>query len=198
MFKNILVGMMLVIVSANAHAEIASCNDLALMNEYQHSVLIKSYKYGNSYDLGWTLAAQAWAESSAGTDLYRPEEHSGGSHGIYQSLLDNVIYREYGMRMDGDKHPTALIAPLWLVTKVFLRVQLDQEFAAKHAILELNYWQVRTKSHWQMLSAYNGGYSGIQTNTNRKNNRAANYATKVQTMIKLLKTCKSSPLYKQK
>lgn len=188
---------MALLISINARAEIQDCRVFNTMNQYQFNILSKSYQLGKPHDLGWSLAAQSWAESSAGKNIYRPEVHSGGSHGVYQSLLDNVLFREYGMRLSKDEHPEAEIAPTWLVFKTLFMIHTNQKFAAKHAILELKFWKKHTKSYWAMWASYNGGWNGAKVLDSGKpaNPRAYQYAGKIQRYIKLLQTCKKSPLY---
>lgn len=183
-----------VMFSAATYAEPNNCTVFDMMDDSQFNVLRESYEYGKPYNMGYTLAAQSWKESSAGKKLHRPDIR-GGSFGIYQSLLDNVLWREYGMHYNATD-PTEQ-APDWLVAAVKERLKVDHAFAAKHAILELQFWKVRTKSWRAMLSAYNGGYSGprFYKNGKPKNPQAQEYARRIARYVVLLRHCKDSPIY---
>lgn len=185
-------------VSAASFKE--SCNDFNLMNAKQRITLKEAYAYGLEYGYEWILPAQAWKESSAGMNLYL-KDIRGGSHGIYQSLLDNVLWREYELRLkpryDKEGNQTVFQAPQALIDDTIAMLRGSHAFAAKHAILELQFWKPRTNSEWSMLASYNGGHKGSKMKANGKPMipAAQVYAGKIQHYKKLMQTCSNSPLY---
>lgn len=176
----------LLAISSNTLAEPNNCNVFATMNENQKDTLKKSFSFGAPYGYQWILPAQAWKESSAGENLYL-KDIRGGSHGIYQSLLDNVLWREFEMRLN-PKNGEAK-APKWYVDFTKKMLYRSHAFSAKHAILELQFWKARTDTEWGMLASYNGGHKGP------KIKQAQQYANKIARYKNLLQTCESSPLY---
>lgn len=188
-----IITLMVMLLSFNLSA--ASCHTFSLMDQSQIDVIVKSYDLGKPHNFEHTLAAMSWIESSAGKNLYR-KDIRGGSWGIYQSLLDNVLWREYKMRIRST-NPKVKIAPIWMRIYIAMRLKADHKFAAKHAILELQFWEARTQSSWGMWASYNGGYNGatILKNGTPKIPAAQMYAGKMLKRIKLLTQCKGSPLY---
>lgn len=190
--KKILLVLTLLVLTPLAQAEPDSCEVFELMDQSQQMTLKDSYAYGLPYGYEWILPAQAWKESSAGKNLFL-NDIRGGSHGIYQSLLDNVLWREFEMRLDptldSNGEPTAVKAPDYIIAYTKELLYTSHAFAAKHAILELQFWKPRTGSEWSMLASYNGGYRGPTIKD------AQRYANKIGRYKQLLKTCKNSPLY---
>lgn len=187
-----LLAVLALVTSCQTVAAPVTCDVFDTMVQSQVQVLEDSYTYGLDYDYEWILPAIAWKESSAGLDTYRPDIR-GGSHGVYQALLDNVLWREFEMRLepklDDNGEPLAVKAPQIFIDWTIIQLQNNQAFAAKHAILELQFWHARSDTDWLMLTKYNGGYAGPKIND------AKVYANKVLHYRKLLKTCKKSPLY---
>ncbi len=182
-------SLLLALVATSASAGFKeTCNDFNIMNKNQRKVLVEAYELGKPYGFEWVLPAQAWKESSAGENLYL-KDIRGGSHGIYQNLLDNVLWREFEVRLN--PKPKERRAEQWQIEWSKYMLNTHHWFAAKHAILELQFWKARTRTEWSMLTGYNGGWRGAKGKI-----RAANvYAAKIQHYKRLLRDCRNSPLY---
>ena len=131
-----------------------------------------SYSFGSKYNLGWTLAAISYVESSLGK---HPINLSDPSASQYHILIKSVLRR--------NNIPNTA----WNRSRMMERLLYDKKFAAKQAIKELLYW----KAYWtqkgyigkwlwvKMVGSYNGGYySNIE------------YARKVAKAIKILRKYK--------
>ena len=131
-----------------------------------------SYSYGAKYQLGWTLAAISYVESSLGKHPINLSDPSGSQ---YHILIKSVLKRNH------------IPNTAWNRSRMMEKLLSDKKFAAKQAIAELLYW----KSYWvrkgytgkwlwvKMIGSYNGGYySNI------------NYARKIAKTIRVLKRIK--------
>ena len=131
-----------------------------------------SYTYGAKYQLGWTLAAISYKESSLGLHSINLADPSASQ---YHILLKSALKRHH------------IKDTSWNRSRMMEKLLYDRRFAAKEAIAELLYW----KAYWiqkgyigkwlwiKMVGSYNGGYySNI------------NYARKVARAIKILRKYK--------
>lgn len=131
-----------------------------------------SYNYGAKYNLGWTLAAISYVESSLGKHPINLSDPSGSQ---YHILIKSVLKR--------NNIPNTA----WNRSRMMEKLLSNKRFAAKQAIKELLYW----KAYWiqkgytgkwlwvKMVGSYNGGYySNIE------------YARKVARAIKILRRYK--------
>lgn len=176
-----------------AFAYTPTCKDFNIMNENQKQVMRDAYDFGKPYGYEWILPAQAWKESSLGEELYL-DDIRGGSHGIYQNLLDNVLWREFEVRLN--PKPNERRAQTWHIEWTKYMLNTHHWFAAKHAVLELQFWKARSKTEWSMLAAYNGGWSALKFKNGKPVNKTAHrYAAKIQRYKALMRDCKNSPLY---
>ena len=133
-----------------------------------------SYNYGKKYNLGWTLAAISYVESSLGKHPINLADPSASS---YHILIKSVLSRE--------KIPDNS----WNRSRMMEKLLSNKYFAARQAISELLFW----KAYWirqgcsgnwlwiKMVGSYNGGhYSNIE------------YAQKIAKAIKILKNIKNT------
>lgn len=121
-------------------------------------------------DWGYTLAAIAWKESSAGRALVRIEptgSYKDVSYGIYHNLLRYTAKR-------------AGCSTRSCESKVVQELMTNPVKAAWYAMAELDYWKGRYKgNHMKIWSAYN---SGSPT-------RGVKYARDISKKIKYLRRC---------
>ncbi len=131
-----------------------------------------SYNFGAKYQLGWTLAAISYKESSLGL---HPINLADPSASQYHILLKSALKRHH------------IKDTSWNRSRMMERLLYDKRFAAKEAIAELLYW----KAYWirkgysgnwlwiKMVGSYNGGYySNID------------YVRNIARIIKILKEIK--------
>lgn len=179
--------------SAKTFAYTPTCKDFNIMNNNQKQVMRDAYEFGKPYGYEWILPAQAWKESSLGEELYL-DDIRGGSHGIYQNLLDNVLWREWEVRLNPKNGEQK--AEYWQIEWTKYMLNTHHWFAAKHAVLELQFWKARSETEWSMLAAYNGGWSALKTRNGKPVNKPAHrYAAKIQLYKQLMRDCENSPLY---
>lgn len=123
------------------------CPDLSLS---QLHVLQHSYDRGVPHDLGYTLAAIALTESSAGVNLinYRTQDY-----GIYQGNVKTVCVQ------------SGVYDNPVLCNRELTRIVQDPDVAADHAIETLLWWKdyfskrKHSKAYEKMIRSYNAGFS---------------------------------------
>jgi len=152
--------------------------ELNNLTKNQQEVLIKSYKKGSYYDLGYTLAAIAWTESRLGKykinladgDRYKFK----GSYGPYHNLLNSVCARRN-------------IHTQWSASIIAQKLITDIDYASNEAIIELLYWDKywtdkKVTYKWKhIVASYNSGYKSINTKPGRE------YLELIRSKIKVLK-----------
>lgn len=184
-----LIASLLLLVTFGASAGHLTCAEFDKMDYNQKRILKKSYEFGKKEGYEHTLAAIAWKESRAGEALHR-RDIRGGSHGVFHNLLDNVLFREYGKRLSGKD-----AASPRLIRATKKRLKSDFNFAAKHAVLELQYWNERTWNLYYVWAAYNGGYNAFSTADNKRaRDKSLDYADDILRRVYLVRTCKNSPV----
>ncbi len=142
------------------------CNLFKLLDSSQEYVVNYSYQAGNEVGLGYTLAAIALAESSAGRDRVNWKDPSFGAYHILISSASNRL------------HVTDKDAQI----KLAYDIATDDVLGAQLAISELLYWQSRHKHNWRkMVQSYNAG---------NKYWKGEKYLTKIQYYVRQLKQCK--------
>ena len=184
-----LIASLLLFVSFGASAGHLTCAEFDKMDRQQRITLKRSYEFGKKEGYEHTLAAIAWKESSAGKDVKRSDIR-GGSYGVFHSLLDNVLFREYGKRITGKD-----AASPRLIRATKRRLMSDFKFAAKHAVLELQYWNDRTWNLYYVWAAYNGGYNAFSTaDRHYARDKSLDYADDILRRVYLVRTCSNSPV----
>lgn len=140
--KTVCFGVVLCVPSIRDLGAAESCS---IFSDEQREVLQQSYDFGKPYDMGWSLAAIAWKESSAGLKL---ANFSDPSFGVYHILLKTAAAHE-GVDINSDPKSGINIAT---------RLLWDNSYAADHAITVLNYWLGRHNGDWSKAwASYNGG-----------------------------------------
>lgn len=109
----------------------------------QLRVLKDAYFAGADRDHGYTLAAIAWQESSAGRNLVNP---AGPAYGVFQNLSSTVHRR---LEQNGVKTTRSRVAQ---------RLIIDFGWSAEMAMAELDYWKGRHNGRWErMVASYYAG-----------------------------------------
>lgn len=138
-----------------------------VLTESQEEVLHRSYTLGSDVDLGWTLAAIAYQESSAGKFLVNVE---GPAFGVHQVLLKSA-----SRRMD--------MTSTWDKNRLAQRLMEDHDLSASLAIEELQFWQRLHGNNWTLVwASYYSGY-------NYRYKPGQDYAKKIASHIKTFKRC---------
>ena len=185
-FVQTLVAAIAVITVCNntAYASMG-CMELKTMTSNQHNILQKSYSIGKEYDLGETLAAISWVESTAGKNLEGHGSYGGGSYGAFMLLLGNVLKREGGKKFRNTPSSAVLkITPSRTKRAFIQKLKNDFEFSARHAIAELRYWKERVpNSNKHLWAAYNGGYNALTKPG------AVRYSEKIKRSISMFHRC---------
>ena len=145
----------------------------AWLDTNQQHVVNRAYELGVKTDMGWSLAAIAFKESSAGKFLVNEVTKDYGVFGINiktatrrtQKLLGGVSLTQE--QIDGlSRHLT-----------------VDFNDGAMFAILELKFWIKVHGDDWKKVwSGYNGGYSGSQA--------SLDYADDIISIMKKMKNLK--------
>ncbi len=149
-----------------------------------------SYEYGKKFRLEKTLTAIAWQESSFGKKLRNPKEESRGIFGGYAVTVARRHFK-LGAYYDPIKDRTVYTLPTpQQLRYVKGRLLLEKEFAAEHAILQLqegisitNINKITPRlGKWQYIWAYyNGG-------TNCENEPLAlKYASNIYKKVKIIR-----------
>lgn len=164
---NKLLIMVLVFTSSKAFSE---CDVYFSTNQLH--VLQKAFDSGSEEGFGWSLAAIAWRESSAGVELVRfdpPYKYDNASYGVFHNYLRTVMNRE------GCKNQTC-------AAKITQKLMTDFEYSAGHALQELKYWKkLRGNNFKEIWRGYNDGFK------NRPKGYA--YADDIANKIVYLKQC---------
>jgi len=143
------------------------------LTDSQVSVLQRSYDLGKDADMGWTLAAIAYRESSAGRFLI---DASGPSFGAHQILLRTATRR---MNITDSMQKNILAQ----------RLVEDVDLSASLALEELKFWRRLHGNNWNNLwASYNAGY-------NYRGTSGQKYAKMIGKHIKQLKNCKTIRSY---
>lgn len=157
------------IISLSASSSVYRCPKLSTS---QIHVLQDSYKLGQPHDLGYTLAALAFKESTAGK--YKINAISR-DFGIFQGNVETIC------KQAGVFHNS------FLCNVEIQNVVNDIDLAAKHAIDTLTYWNNyhnnRAVSHLvyeKTIRSYNAGFSF---------NKATKYWTDFRLDFHMIKQC---------
>ena len=126
--------------AVKVHAD--ECAPLYHITDDQWDVLQQAYNTGEPYDLGNTMAAIAWTESTAGK--YKVNLKSK-DFGVMQNHIKTAVARR---NVKGYYETNALITQL----------VVDDQLSMDLALEELLYWDKHTDSWANMVSAYNNGW----------------------------------------
>ena len=169
-FLILLVGLLSFTVTSASEVRNWECNELQLeyrLSDYQMYIMHRSFKYAVGDDLGYTLAAIAFKESSAGVRLYNWNDPSAGVHHVLAAHVLNTLGMEHtpehiemGMEM--------------LASNFYLSAHI--------ALRELKWWVNRHNGDWfKAVRSYNQGHYWRLPEAERV--RSYNYARSVQGIV---------------
>lgn len=169
-FIGVLVASLVLMLTISTATQAQQCSAFNGMTEFQKQTVIWAYNQGVKYDWGYTLAATAFKESSAG--LY-PLNVQDPSAGIFHN---NVTY---AVNYEPDTFTQNTLA-----IKLVLDPWLSAEYAIKHLHWSTQYLARQNDYSWDNLwAAYNGGI-------NYKGSDATSYKNDLKEYIKKLLPCK--------
>lgn len=170
-----LIILIISIVTIEAKSVESYYEDLTKITRNQSFLLAAAYYSGRNDDLGLTLAAIIWKESSFGVKMTNSKDGKFGSFGVAQILLETAMVRN-NVKTKKQRR------------ELKLRLISDVSFNLEQAILELKYWKkqykdIRKNRYWfsMMLASYNAGWRSY----NHPKGKA--YSDDVKKRIKALK-----------
>jgi hypothetical protein len=153
----------------------AKCKDIDSLSLIQKHNLHFAYTYGEKLDLGYTLAAIALVESSAGKYRLNVRTNDLGLFQINATTAENTLKLE--------KYYDKL--------ELHQRLVYDDILGAEIAIATLEHFRrdrVMTSSVWsEMIKSYNTGSQWRRDKVMKK--KADGYLQKVSNTVKLLRKC---------
>lgn len=161
--------LLMIMCSNTAWAFSQSCD--TWLSKSQIYTINKAYRLGVEHDLGYSLAAIAFLESSAGVHLRNERTQDYGVFGINIRTVTKRLHQLTGVTLN-DKQIKSLKSHL----------MFDMESNAMYAIMELRFWQrVHGQNNWKPIwASYNGGYS-------YSNDRPQTYSRSVAKTIRKIK-----------
>lgn len=142
-------------------------------SQEQIETLQRAFDYGQERGWGWSLAAIAWRESSAGQNLIRfdpPYEFWSASYGVFHVYLKTAMV-----------HEGCTLARC--ASKIANKLMTDFDYSAEQAIEVLEYWK-RVKgdhNYHYIWKGYNDGYENTL--------RGVKYANDIAKKVLYLKEC---------
>ena len=149
--------------------------ELRNLTPRQYAVLMYSLEAGRSEDLGLTLAAIAWKESSFGKNKVNPGDGKHGSYGSHQILLTSAAahLKDQGL-VNVNLNSEQKDIMIHYLTK-------NEDVSIRFALEELKYRQKKHKGNYRkMLASYNAGHAGLSSPAGAK------YARDVAYRVRLL------------
>ncbi len=142
----------------------------ASMTPVQKHWLKFAYDYGRPHQLGESLRAICWQESSAGIHM---ENLKDGSYGLFGGKALSVATRHH---KTWPGRPTT-----YQINVVAVRLKIEAIFAAQACVDELEYWQgKRGEDRWtKVWASYNAGW---------KWRNGLGYARDIMAKVKFLRT----------
>lgn len=131
-----LLGLLLVVLTSTAQAD--ECKSFTW---YQKHMLQKAYDAGEPFNLGETMRAMAFLESSAGVNLANHRTRDYGLMGIHWRTASK---RFPGITVD--------------------RLMYDHDFNLAASLAELEYWRGYTDNWRDLWASYNGGWTLYESN----------------------------------
>lgn len=183
--KKLLTAVIFVLVAFTSAAQAESTTPAwscdALQNNYlpnnqrfsnsQMQVMHRSFEYAREYDLGWTLAAISFRESSAGVNLKNPNDPSAGAHHV----LATHVLNDFGM----ERTPSNIEMAMDMLASNF-------ELSAHYALRELKWWKNRHNGSWFLaVRSYNQGHFWRLSDPKLRE-RSYNYARNIQHTVRFM------------
>lgn len=157
--------LMMYLVPLDSKASVWSCAEFDSLSTQQRSNLIKSYHRASQEDLGYTLAAIAWKESSAGKFRVNYRSNDYGLYGINVRTVQ---------RLTGEDN-------YYRTVEVVQRLIQDDDLGADVALTTLRWNLKYHKGDWQKaIMMYNAGH---------KWRTAKSYLFDIATYVNVLKNC---------
>lgn len=152
--------------------------ELENLSPAQYAVLLHSLESGKSDDLGLTLAAIAWKESSFGKNKINTNDGRHGSYGSHQVLLTSAA----GYLKANNLVSVSLdnnVAQKRILINALVN---NERISIRFALEELKYWAKRHNGDYRkMVASYNAGNLGIKSPAGKK------YAADVAYRVRVLK-----------
>lgn len=183
-FLTILIIMVNILFADKIDFSKGKCDNIENFNNEQILILLKSYLWGNKYDLGYTLAAISWLESCAGLYQVNLQDPSAG---LYHTTITSVMNRHkeiYPSEYNKNRLAHFLVK--------------SDRLAAKEALKELLYWKNYYSLHkksphnneyngiWKsIIKSYNKGTKWLSSDVSNQN--AENYFNSINQKVILLK-----------
>lgn len=169
MIKKILI---LLFIISNIFA-LSPSQEYKLFSDKQKQVLKEAYRLGEPFNVGYTLSAIAWQESSCGLFLVNMQDPSAG---VFHNNIKSVLRRH-------DIPETN-----FQINHMAQRLIDDMEFSASEALAELEFWQtIHGKNSWFLIwQSYNGGFSYVNRHSNSYMT-SYQYAIKIKEKVDFLK-----------
>ena len=122
------------------------------MTDDQRTTLKWAFEWGSGYNMGESMRAICWQESSAGADLENEEDGTEGSYGYFGNNPVIVATRVYDTWPD---RPTD-----HQIAECKEQLLIDPEFCARQCRDEIIYWQGEYQpNHWTKIwGSYNAGH----------------------------------------
>jgi hypothetical protein len=153
-------------------AEAASCEEFDRLSTKQTVVLYESYMRGVQHDLGYTLAAIAFHESSAG--LFRMN-YKSKDFGVFQINIKTAA------SIEG-------VTNYFAKTKLAERLLYDDAYNASLAVNVLESFKKQHKGSWkEAVKSYNQGNKWKRSSDSNK--IAEKYLASIINKIKMLRKC---------
>lgn len=125
-----------------------SCN--TWLSSDQIFTINRAYQLGVQHDLGYTLAAIAFLESSAGVQLRNDRTQDYGVFGINIRTVSNRLNQLTGVTLNHEQRD-----------QLKNHLIVDMNANAMYAVMELQFWQrVHGQNNWRKVwASYNAGHS---------------------------------------
>lgn len=151
-----------------SQASVLDCKELYKLTNSQVGVIYKSYDRGAQDNLGYTLAAISWRESSLGKYRVNPTSSDYGAYGINYKTIQ---------RIDKVGHYQSI--------KTIQEVIFDDDKGVKYALETLR-WNLRHfKGDWsKALAMYNKGHQWRSGDA---------YVKDISIKVRQLRTCYPKP-----
>ncbi len=160
----LLVVALTLLIGNKAEASVMDCDSVSKLSDTQVYNVYKSYERGAKDDLGYTLAAIAWRESSLGKYRVNPTTSDYGLYHINFKTIKRIDKLDY--------YPAIQAAQ---------EVVWDDDEGARYALTTLKWNLNHFKSDWRKaIAMYNGG---------KKWREKASYAADIAIKVRILRTC---------